>query len=145
MTWIRSKKKIIGPWNLPRVSNDFALRKTASRSKLTAWIDIGGTGSLCERRLLVSDLLDMDTFILGITAAISIPSNTWSAACVLPFWYSSLPNNALASYENWKVFQLQTISKIKYWVLGPLCLLDVELKKLHVFQHNNEISNTEIL
>lgn len=86
------------PWNLPRACNDLALRKTASRIKVTACIDIGGWASLCERRLLGSDLLDMETLILGTTVAISIPSNTWSAASTLPFWYSSLPSKALASY-----------------------------------------------
>lgn len=87
------------PPNRPRPCNDFALRKIASRSKLTACIDMGGTESLWERRLLVSHLREMETFILGITPAMSIPSNTWRAASVLPFWYSSLPNRALASYK----------------------------------------------
>lgn len=64
------------PPNLPRRCNDLALSKTASRSKLTACIDMGGAASLCERRLLDSHLLEMETFILGITAPMSIPSNT---------------------------------------------------------------------
>lgn len=64
------------PPNLPRACSDFALRKIASISKLTACMDIGGIASLCERRLCSSHLLAMESFILGVTAAMSIPSNT---------------------------------------------------------------------
>lgn len=88
------------PLNLPRACNDFALRKIASKSKLTAWIDMGGEASLCEWRLGSSDLLAIEILILEVTAAMSIPSNTWRAASTFPFWYSSRPNKALASYKD---------------------------------------------
>lgn len=65
------------PLNFPRACNDIALRKIASNSKQTACIDMGGTISLCERRLLLfSHLLAIETFILGVIAAMLIPSNT---------------------------------------------------------------------
>lgn len=62
--------------NLPRACKDVALSKMASKSRLTACIDIGGVASLSEFRLGSSPLLAMDSFNLGTTAAISIPSNT---------------------------------------------------------------------
>lgn len=64
------------PLNRPRCCNDFALRRIASISKLTACIDIGGVAKLCERLLWCSRLLARVAFILGVTAAIFIPSNT---------------------------------------------------------------------
>lgn len=41
-----------------------------------ACIDIVGTTSLCDCRLFCSDRVEMEAFILEITAAISIPSKT---------------------------------------------------------------------
>lgn len=64
------------PLKFPRVCNDLVLRKIASKSKLTACIDMGGAASLCEWRLGISDLLAMAILILEVTAAMSIPSNT---------------------------------------------------------------------
>lgn len=90
------------PLKLPRACNDLVLRKIASKSKLTACIDMSGAASLCEWRLAISDLLAMAILILEVTAAMSIPSNTWRAASTFPFWYSSRPNKALASYKSKK-------------------------------------------
>lgn len=73
------------PLNLPRHCNDFAFRNIASNSNITACMDIGGAASLCERLLQRSPLLARVSFILGATAAISIPSNTCRAASMFPF------------------------------------------------------------
>lgn len=85
------------PVNLPRACKHFALRKIASKSKLTEWIDIVGNALVNEWRRGSSFLLMMDDFIFGTTAVISIPSNTCRAPSMFPFWNSSLPNRALAS------------------------------------------------
>lgn len=90
-----SKQKV--PLNLPRCCSDFAFRKTDSKSKLTAWTDIGGVAKFCECRLRCAPFLERLIFILGIIEPISIPSNTCKAASMFPFWYSILPSNALAS------------------------------------------------
>lgn len=88
----------------PSSSNDLALSKIASRSRLTECIDIAGARkfSLLERPFLWRVLSAMALVILGVSVRMSIPWNTWSAASKFPFWYSSRPNNALASCNrNW--------------------------------------------
>lgn len=64
-----------------------------------ACIDIDGAASLCENLLGRSTLSERVRLIFGVTAAISMPSNTCNAASTFPFWYSYLPSSALASYK----------------------------------------------
>ena len=48
---------------------------------------------------LLDGFSELEGWKCSIAAWRSIPSNTRSAACILPLWYSSLPRKALASYK----------------------------------------------
>lgn len=82
-------------------SKDLALSKIASRSRLTECIDIklGSTVPALDRGFLSLFLSAIALIILGVKVLMSIPWSTCRAASKFPLWYSSLPNNALASLK----------------------------------------------
>ena len=112
---------------LPRAWNDFDLRKIASKIKLTTCIDNDGVSIFWKLLLRRSPpLLESVDLILGATIDISIPSNTCKAASTFPFWYSYLPNNALASCKLWT----QTIVRVHANLFRSSIGLKITLPKL---------------